>query len=224
MANEFFETGHFKTAEPDFLVNYQIESANDEHYGQQWGFANTGQHGGTAGIDIKAEDAWTQTTGDAAIIVAVLDHGVELDHPDLPNLASDSFDTINGSSPSVVRGDHGTACAGIVAAGRNNGPGGKLGVAGVAPGVRIMSVSHDLMLAPNASQLLADGINWAWQNGADVISNSWGHDALASALIDDAIEDALQQGREARVRSSSSRLEMRMTAPSAIRRGPMRAS
>ena len=196
VANAFHATNEFSVAEPDFLVNYRLESANDEHYTKQWGLKNTGQNSGKVGIDIGIEDAWNVTTGDSSVKVAVVDHGIELDHPDLSlNMAADSYDAIIGTSPSFVRGDHGTACAGIVAAGQNNGGNGKVGVTGVAPGCKLMSVSHSLMTGPNASQELADGINWAWQNGAAVISNSWGHSALASSQLDDAIELALTDGR-----------------------------
>jgi len=52
-----------------------------------------------------------------------------------------------------------------------------------------------LTLGPDAQQNLASGLAWASQNGADVISNSWGHDLLESSLIDDAIEEALTKGR-----------------------------
>jgi subtilisin family serine protease len=126
--------------------------------------------------------------------VAVVDQGIQLDHPDLKsNISSISFDTATGTSPSQVRGDHGTACAGIIAATR--GGNNTRGVAGVAPDATLISVSDSLMLGPNAAQNLATGITWAAQNGADVISNSWGHDQLESPLIDDAIEAALTQGR-----------------------------
>ncbi|MCP4407294.1 MAG: S8 family serine peptidase, partial [Gammaproteobacteria bacterium] len=191
VANKFFESGHFSVAEPDFLVDFQLQSANDEHFDQQWGFENTGQNGATAGIDIKACDAWSHSTGEGSIVVAVLDHGIELDHPDMPNISATSFDTVTGMSPSQVHGSHGTACAGIIGAARNN----TIGVAGIAPDTTLMSISDLLTLGPNAAQRLANGLSWAWQNGAHVISNSWGHNALASALIDDAIDDALSQGR-----------------------------
>ncbi|MEM7134135.1 MAG: S8 family serine peptidase [Chloroflexota bacterium] len=191
-ANAFFESGLFEAAEPDFLVDYRpFQVVNDTHFGSQWGLLNTGQHGGTVGMDINIEDAWTLSTGDSDIVVAVVDHGVELNHPDMPNISPLSFDTVNGTSPSQVRGNHGTACAGIVGAARNN----SIGVAGVAPDITLMSVSHTLVTGVNASQQLANGINWAWENGADVISNSWGHTLLASPLMDDAIESALNQGR-----------------------------
>ncbi len=194
MANRFWESGHFAAAEPDFLVSFQIRCANDTLFSQQWGMRNTGQDGGTSGIDIRACDAWNLSRGHEGIVVAVVDHGIELDHPDMPNMASASFDAVNGTSPSQVRGNHGTACAGIVGAARNN----NAGVAGVAPSITLMSVSHSLTLAPNAAQQLANGISWAVDNGADVISNSWGHAALASAVLDDAIEDAMTTGRGGR--------------------------
>jgi subtilisin family serine protease len=193
VANKFFESGEFSVAEPDFLVEYQLQCADDEYFDEQWGLENTGQHGGTVGVDINACDAWNFTTGSDDVVVAVLDHGIDLTHPDMPNISLSSYDTGTGTSPSVVRGNHGTACAGIIGAARNNE---NLGVAGVAPDTTLMSISNSLMLGPNTQQQLADGLNWAWQNGADVISNSWGHKALASALIDDAIETALSDGRD----------------------------
>ncbi|MGK7899359.1 MAG: S8 family serine peptidase, partial [Xenococcus sp. (in: cyanobacteria)] len=191
VADKFYESGLFAVAEPDFLVNFEIQATNDDLFDDQWGLENTGQNGGTVGIDINASDAWNLTTGDDSIVVAVLDHGIELDHPDMPNISALSFDTVTGTSPSVVRGSHGTACAGIVGAAQNNSQ----GISGVAPNITLMSISDPLRLGPNASQRLADGLNWAWQNGADVISNSWGHNQLASPLIDDAIDNAINQGR-----------------------------
>jgi len=198
VANKLYETGHFAAAEPDFLADFQIKVANladtcsnDAHFGMQWGLRNTGQHGGTEGIDIGVCDAWNVATG-KGITVAVVDHGIQLDHPDLSaNISPLSFDTVTGTSPSRVRGNHGTACAGIIGAIHNN----TLGVAGVAPEATLMSVSDNLTLGPGAQQNLASGIAWAAQNGADVISNSWGHDLLESPLIDDAIDEALTTGR-----------------------------
>ena len=200
IANKLYESGDFAIAEPDFLhdfkaqvvfnVDPQTPRSNDTHYAQQWGLQNTGQNGGTTGIDTNAPQAWSYATG-SSVKVAVLDHGIQLDHPDFANLSSDSFDTVNGTSPSLVRGNHGTACAGIIGATKEN----NLGIAGIAPDATLMSISDPLLLGPNAQQRLASGLSWAWQNGADVISNSWGHNGLASSFISDAISDALTQGR-----------------------------
>jgi serine protease len=59
---------------------------------------NTGQTGGTADADIDASDAWTITTGSAAVVVALLDTGLDLSHPDLaPNLWVNPGETVNGA-------------------------------------------------------------------------------------------------------------------------------
>lgn len=191
MANQFLESGLFQFAEPDLMIDNILNCVNDTYFPQQWGLRNTGQYGGNAGIDIKACDAWNLSTG-ANINVAVVDQGIQLDHPDLQaNIHSLSYDTENGTSPSIVRGDHATACAGIIGAVGNTA-----GIRGVAPNCRLMSVSNTLGLAtPNIKQKLANGINWSVQNGAHVISNSWGHNDLVSSYIDDAITSAITNGR-----------------------------
>ncbi|MEY4773955.1 MAG: hypothetical protein RIT40_990, partial [Planctomycetota bacterium] len=60
---------------------------NDPHYGQLWGLKNTGQvvagDPGVAGVDMRAEEAWSVTTGDAQFAIAVIDTGVAWRHPDL---------------------------------------------------------------------------------------------------------------------------------------------
>lgn len=194
MANLFYETSLFEYAEPDLIadvLSYSSSSSafvpNDTYYADQWHLKNTGQNGGTVGIDINAEEAWDITRGDINTIVAVVDDGFERDHPDLiDNNIGTGFDMQNGSSPSLVRGAHGTPCAGIIAAKNNNNE----GISGVAPEAGLISISG---IKSVNSQQLANGINWAWQNNADVISNSWG--TAQSNLIDDAINNALTNGR-----------------------------
>lgn len=193
MSQVFSESGYFAASEPSFMFESLTECVNDPLFPDQWGHENTAANVGTPGIDIKACDAWSNWgTGSASVTVAVLDHGFEQNHPDLAgNNVGTGYDTGSGSSPALVLGSHGTACAGIVGALRNNNQ----GVSGVAPNVGLMSISNALNLYPGVQQDLADGLNWAWQNGADVISNSWGHALLQSVLIDDAITNALTNGR-----------------------------
>lgn len=189
IANRLFETGRFLSVVPDFISD-DLFCSNDPLFNTQWGLKNTGQNGGVSGMDIKACNAWGITEG-ANVTVAVLDTGIELSHPDLKdNIHHLSYDTESNSSPSRVFGDHGTHCAGIVGAVRNN----NLGVAGVAPKSKLMSISNSLAGSPNSRIKRADGLNWAWQNGADVITNSWGS-AVKYQVIDDAIENALSYGR-----------------------------
>ncbi len=208
MANLFYETGLFQYVEPDLMIDVLLQDAqntsgvqlfpDDTYYEDQWGLNNTGQHGGFLGIDltdfdINVEAAWDITLGDN-VTIAVLDEGFEMDHPDLvDNTIGTGYDSETGANSSVVYGPHGTACAGIAGARGNNNE----GISGVAPNAGLISISNSLHLITSAHQSLANGLNWAWQNGADVISNSWGHSFfLNSSLIDDAITNALTNGRE----------------------------
>lgn len=190
LANKFHESGLFQYAEPDLMLE-NILTIDDPYYGQQWGLKNIGQYGGTSGIDIRAENAWKIVTG-AGSKIAVFDVGIQLNHPDLQaNINPTSWDSETSSSPSVVRGDHATSVAGIAGALGNT-----IGIKGVSPNCSIISISSTMnLLTPNIRQKLANGINWAYQNGADVINNSWGSNDLASSYIDNAITNALSLGR-----------------------------
>ncbi len=189
IANKLFETAKFLSVVPDFISD-DLFCSSDPFFNTQWGLMNTGQNGGVSGMDIDICNAWTITQG-ANITVAVLDTGIELTHPDLANnIHHLSYDTESNTSPSKVFGDHGTHCAGIVGAVKDN----NIGVAGVAPKSKLMSISNSLAGSPNSRIKRADGLNWAWQNGADVITNSWGS-AVKYQVIDDAIENAIHFGR-----------------------------
>jgi subtilisin family serine protease len=121
----------------------------------------------------------------------VIDDGIDKTHPDIPNIYPLSFDAITKGTSTIYL-THGTKCAGIIGAKANN----KIGITGIAPDCPLMAISHDLYSSPNIHQELADGINFAWQNDASVITNSWGHSyQLNSGLIDNAISDALKYGR-----------------------------
>lgn len=188
-ANQFHESGLFVTAEPEFIY-HDLQTTNDPLYLNQWGLKNTGQYGSAyAGIDVNAEQAWNITKGNN-VKVAIYDHGFEMNHPDLAsNTFGNGFDATTGTSPSHVRGSHGTACAGVIGAVQNN----NLGVSGVAPESDIVSISINLQFSDTPVQL-ASGFNWAWQNGVEVISNSWGGYS-PSNIITDAIYNAINNGR-----------------------------
>ena len=196
MANHFHRSRLFQFAEPDFIVEDEFLCANDEHFGLQWGLRNTIQFGGRS-IDINICNAWQISTGQG-VVVAVFDNGINLLHPDLRfNIHHISFDSESGTLPQRVLGvgvfrDHGTAVAGVIGAKRNN-----IGIAGVAPNSRIMSVSNSLAGTVLSRERRANGINWAWQHGADIINNSWGS-ATRHQILDDAINNAVQNGRNGR--------------------------
>lgn len=196
LANSFYQTGLFTYAEPDFILTNPLSCSTGTYFPNQWGCRNIGQSGGTAGMDIKACDAWDMTRNQGAVIdVAVIDQGIDLTHDDLVSELYgpiQSYDCESGTSPSVIRGIHGTAVAGIIGA-RENG----IGITGVAPNCRLMSVSHSISGStkpyPEVAAELADGINWSWQHGAEIINISW--EAIRISIIDEALVNALSLGR-----------------------------
>ncbi|MEU7411781.1 type VII secretion-associated serine protease mycosin [Streptomyces sp. NPDC042638] len=162
--------------------------------GQQWGLSA-----------LHLKEAW-QTTKGQGVTVAVLDTGVEADHPDLTGNVLPAKDMIGfGAGP----GDrtwarHGTAMAGIIA-GHGHGPGDTDGVLGVAPEARILPVRVILEDGDPArakarttrGNALADGIRWAADHGADVINLSLGDDsdsAHPEPGEDEAVQYALNKG------------------------------
>ncbi|MDX1701882.1 MAG: S8 family serine peptidase, partial [Melioribacteraceae bacterium] len=195
LSNEFFETGLFESVDPAFMFDFSPKCTNDGNFNDLWGLDNNT----TPGIDINICNAWNISEGNG-VTVAVLDQGVFVNHNDLDaNISNLSYDTENGTSPSVfVAGNiHGTHVAGTIAAEKDN----NLQIVGVAPESEIMSVSNRLEISNTVSEELADGLNWATQNGADVINNSWGdqggqfYNQLHSQLLENAITNALNNGR-----------------------------
>lgn len=197
MANYFYETAIFEYAAPSFMRILKKQCTNDPSFNQQWGLKNTGKHSGISGADINVCQAWEVTRGRNVVSVAVLDEGVDLAHPDLVNNLLPGFDaTGNGSNGAPQDDDaHGTACAGIIAAQGNNNE----GISGVAPNCRIIPIriayGDGFGWWITNDNWIADGINWAWQNGADILSNSWGG-GDESSLITNAINNAVNNGRD----------------------------
>ncbi|MDG1452148.1 MAG: S8 family serine peptidase [Polaribacter sp.] len=195
ICNEFYETGHFADIDPAFQFDFSNSCSNDDDFGDLWGLNNTTN----PDIDINICNAWSITEGNG-VNVAVLDQGIHKTHNDLnDNISSLSYDTQNGRSPSIfISGSsHGTHVAGIIGAEKDN----NLQVVGVAPKSKIMSISNPLYVTQSISEELANGINWAVQNGAHIINNSWGdqggsyYNDLHSAVLEDAITNALNNGR-----------------------------
>lgn len=192
LANRIYESGLVEYCHPNFIM--EIEKFQDDlFYPDQYYLNNTGQFGGTPGIDINAPQAWAITTGLTDVRVAVLDDGVE-NHDDLNGRVVQGFSPMNatGFGAPVTGSDHGQACAGIVGATQNNTE----GISGVAPCVDIVPIN--IFIGNESSADLAEAIDWAWDEGdSDVLSNSWGYTAQGTYHdnIAKAIGRARTQGR-----------------------------
>lgn len=187
MSNLFYETGKFEEVDPGFMFDFKPDLCTSEpNETSQWGL-----------YKINACDAWQMTKGNSNVTVAVIDQGVDRNHIEFANnYSSASYDLINGSSPSVVRGNHGTHVGGIIGANHNG-----IQIAGIAPQTTMLSISHTLLLSPILSSQLATGISYARTNGAAIINNSWGdqggryYEDMHSVILEDAIRTALTSGR-----------------------------
>ncbi|MEU6164007.1 type VII secretion-associated serine protease mycosin [Streptomyces tanashiensis] len=154
---------------------------------------------------LHTTEAWRTTQG-KGITVAVLDTGVDADHPDLSGsvLAGRDLVGFGASKGDRAWARHGTAMAGIIA-GHGHGPGAQDGVLGVAPDVRILPVRVILESTDTSRDkarksrgtALAEGIRWAADHGADVINLSLGDDSKSAhpdAGEDAAVQYALAKG------------------------------
>jgi|GEM_PF-3180418 len=197
IAEEIHTSGLVKYAEPDFFQINITHNTNDPLVGDQWSLDNTGANAGSpavAGVDMCIFDAWNTSTGNPAIAVAVIDEGVELSHPEFAGKLLQGFDPAGGVTGANAGNanafdSHGTNCAGIIAAqGDNN-----LGIAGVAYDVSIIPI-RGLIGGGGTFADLTDAIDWAWQNGADAMSNSWGGGGSSFAM-ETVIDDAVTMGR-----------------------------
>jgi len=135
------------------------------------------------------EQAWDLTTGDPGVLVAVLDTGVDPNHPDLANQLQGGFDFVNQTATLTDDNGHGTAMAGIVAAEGDNGA----GVVGVAFGSRILPVKVADAQGVASVADVAAGIDYAIQQGARVINLSLGV-RIGSQALEDAVNRALNAG------------------------------
>jgi subtilisin family serine protease len=190
VAQELENDSHVEYAEPIY-VRRLLATPNDPMYSQQWHLPQ-----------IKAPQAWDVQKGDSTVIIAILDTGVDYDHVDLtanvwtnaaeangsPGVDDDGngfVDDIHGwdfgdedadpndqPSGTPSRG-HGTGCAGLACAVTSNG----IGVAGVSWNCRFMAIK---ISQDNSGDISSEGpyqgIIYAVDNGADIISNSWGGD------------------------------------------------
>ena len=201
-------------ATPNFVSQYWRQ-AQPMIPAAQWHLRNKGTGGAKAGEDVDARGAWRLTRGKPAVVVAVLDDGVDVDHPNLKSRIWKNPDTtapdrigrdffVPGDDPGhydprpklfrypfdqMTGNDiHGTPCAGVIAAPGRNG-----GAIGIAPGCRVLPVKvfHADELA--SDERVANAIRYAARHAA-ILSCSWS--GGFSSDLQQALEDVAEDGRD----------------------------
>ena len=191
-----------KLVEPDIdtpLDEYAFQAPTDNLLAHQWHLRNTGRivdsnYPTKWGADAKVVDAWARmgNMGSSDIVIAVVDNGFDLSHPDLSGKVHKPYDFWTRSSR-LYTGDprfaHGTPCASLALAASNGA-----GMVGVAPNARFMPVSGTSF----SWRATEDIFDYCMKNGADIISCSWGTIDPAhslNSLKEQAITRAAKQGR-----------------------------
>jgi subtilisin family serine protease len=211
LIEDYKKTGLFKYVEPNYVGSghgFQ-NTPNDTYFNRQWSHYNDGTFSAsnaTSDADIDTDLAWDITQGDPNLIVAILDSGAKLDHPefsgriwvntnenedgsdtDSNNFVDDinGWDFVNNDNDPTDDHGHGTNVGGIALASGNN----NLGYAGVNWNSKIMICK--ILDEENSGYYSwwADAIYYAVDNGASVINMSVGGDG-SSTLLEDAVNYA----------------------------------
>lgn len=185
LMNYFKKNWKTRYTEPHYLylTNETVGDAtpivpNDALYSQyQWNLPS-----------IETEKGWTVSKGDDEVIVAVLDTGVQTNHPDLQGKLAEGMNIVNEAAAPEDDVGHGTHVSGIIGASVNNGE----GVAGVSWFNRIMPVKVLDSSGAGSTYAVAQGVIWAVDHGAKVINMSLGNYAEAD-FLHDAIKYAYER-------------------------------
>lgn len=179
-------------AQEDLGRDKKGAATNDFYADWQWPHRNTGfvrtNHdtgiSSTPYCDLNVPSAWNFTTGSTAVTVAIIDTGIDVNHPDLAgriDLATAGL----WADPNDQWHGHGTLVAGVIAANANN----SIGVAGIDQQCRILP----LRLSSFDNVEIANAIIFAADHGARIINMSFGG-AARSAVIEAAVNDAYLRG------------------------------
>lgn len=178
-------------AEPNYIV-HAAAAPNDPQYASQWALPM-----------INAPAAWNTQTSAAAIVIAVLDSGMQNDHPDLAaNMWNDGsgnfgYDFVNNDNTPYDDFGHGTMVAGVIGAVGNNG----VGVTGVAWSTQLMAVKVLDATGTGDIATIVQGIGYAVAHGARAINSSYAYpgDGCSAVAFDQAERDAIVAARDAGV-------------------------
>jgi len=167
-----------KLVEPDYVASIQW-TPNDLNH-KQWGPQK-----------MQAPEAWDLNQGSPGVLIAVVDTGVDLDHPDLTSKVRTDldYDFVHNDVTADDDNGHGSHVAGTAAAATNNGT----GMAGVCPSCQILPVKVLNAQGSGSYSAIAAGIRWAADHGADVINLSLGGSA-GSTVLQDAVNYADSRG------------------------------
>jgi subtilisin family serine protease len=172
IANELMARDEVIFAEPNLVNRFQSSYIPpDTYFNRQWHLRSWNGPQLVAEADVAATTAWDITRGHRGVVIAIVDDGVDLSHPDFatPGKVVHPKDYVDGDAnpfPVTSRGDyHGTPCAGVAVAEETGD-----GVVGVAPGCALMPVRFPLSADDD---LLWEIFDYVGQR-ADVISCSWG--------------------------------------------------
>ena len=196
------EKKEVKWAEPDMdapVDHYAYAGPSARLMGQMWHLQNTGRIPDNPqirikpGADAKVVEAWKilDGYGNPNIVVAVIDNGFDVSHPDLNTKIVRPWDLWNGS-PQLRAGDptytHGTPCAGVAIAPQTGG------MCGSSPVARFMPISGTGFSIESTEAMF----NYVIRNGADVVSCSWGTVENGYQLSSDKIAAISKAAREGR--------------------------
>lgn len=187
---EYSQDSIVEYAEPDYIgQGGGAIIPNDTRFPEQWALHNTGQNNGKNGADIDAIEAWSATTGNKKVIVAVLDTGIDLQHPDLKSKITSGFDFVNNDDDPQDDNGHGTSIASIVGAITNNNE----GIAGICWDCTLLPVKVLDVAKYGFYSWWIKGISYAVEHQASVIVMSLGGDKFSQALKD-AVDFAYDNG------------------------------
>ncbi|MBT2684928.1 S8 family peptidase [Bacillus sp. ISL-37] len=180
MIEYFNQRKNIEYSEPNFiLMQNEVSGPNDLLYQEnyQWNLPVIG-----------TEQGWTVTRGTEEIEIAIVDTGVDLDHPDLRNRIVKGYNVINEKADPDDDNGHGTHVAGIIASETDNNE----GVAGMTWFSRIMPIKAMGAKGYGTTFDIAKGIVWAVDHGADVINLSLGN-YQPSKVLEEAVRYAYQK-------------------------------
>lgn len=176
-AKSIVESGLIETIQRNRI--YEAQAVPDDPMFSRQGFLE----------QVNAPAAWDESVGDESVVIAIVDSGVELDHPDLEDKLIDSWDVHEGEPGNGDATGHGTSVAGVAGAMSDNGA----GVAGVAWESPILSVRATGSRGTATSRDIAAGILWAQGSGAKVINVSFAP-LWSNSVVRAAAEHAFNRG------------------------------